>query len=357
MSIIQTYHIMVKRLQTIVSHERITRIRGMALLQSGMLASRSVKLNRIASKLPGKAKKLSRVRQFERLVANHRIRVREWYHPIAEGLLKEASKASGRIRLIIDGSKVGNGHQLLMVSLGYRRRSLPIAWTWVRHKRGHSSGYKQCALLAYVHSLVPRATEVVVVGDSEFSPLQALLASWGWFYALRQKGNHLLRLAEDQPWLRCDELVSQAGEQRWLTNIQLTQQHLHTCNFLALWQRGEKEPWLLATNLPTAQLTRLDYSRRMWTEGMFADFKGNGFDLESSRLQSFQHLSRLTLALALLYVTLLAFGSQIIKNGLRHWVDRTDRRDLSIFRIGFDTLERRLANSLSFSIRLLPYFT
>lgn len=357
MSIVQTYHIMVERMKQIVNQERITRIRSMAWLQSGMLHSRSVHLHRIASKIPGQAKKLSVVRRLERLVDNRHIRVREWYHPVAEGLLQEAGRAGRPLRLILDGSKVGNGHQLLMVSLGYRRRALPLAWTWVRCKRGHSSGQKQCALLAYVHRLVPAGVAVVVIGDSEFSPVQATLAHWGWGYALRQKGSHLLRLTPDHPWQRCDTLVTQPGERRWLPDITLTQHHAHPCNLLALWQPGEQAPWLIATTLPTARLTRLHYSRRMWTEGMFADFKGNGFDLEASRLQTFLHLSRLTLALALLYVMLLAFGAQSIKNGLRPLVDRNERRDLSLFRIGFDMLERMLANSLSFSIRLLPYFT
>ena len=90
MSIVQTYHTMMKRLQTIVSHERITRIRGMAWLQSGILHNRSVHLHRIASKLPGLAKKLSWLRQLERLLDNQHIRVREWYHPMAIGLLQAA---------------------------------------------------------------------------------------------------------------------------------------------------------------------------------------------------------------------------------------------------------------------------
>lgn len=361
MSIIQTYHTIVERMKQIVSGERITRIRTMAWLQSGMLHSRSVHLHRIASKIPGKAKKMSVVRQFERFVANRHVRVREWYHPVAAGLLQEAAEAGGTLRLIIDGSKVGASHQLLMVSLGYRRRALPLAWTWVRCQRGHSTGYKQCALLAYVRTLVPKGAAVVVIGDSEFSPLQATLESWGWFYALRQKGSHLFRRPQDPAWQRCDSLVTRSGQRCWLTDIELTQQSAHPCNLLALWQTGEKVPWLLATNLPTAQLTRLYYSRRMWTEEMFADFKDNGFDLEASRLQHFLPLSRLTLAVALLYVTLIAFGSQTIKQGLRPLVDRNERRDLSIFRVptgrGFDMLERLLANSLSCSIRLLPYFT
>lgn len=357
MSIIQTYHTMIERMKQIASQERITRLRTMAWLQSGLLHSRSVHLHRIASKVPGQAKKLSVVRRLERFVANPHVRVRTWYQPVATGLLQAAACAGRPLRLIIDGSKVGNNHQLLMVALGYRRRALPLAWTWVRCRRGHSTGHKQCALLTYVHRLVPQGVAVVVIGDSEFSALQATLEGWGWSYALRQKGSHCFRHSPDAAWQRCDRLLTQPGQRCWLAHIELTQQAAHPCHLLALWQTGEKAPWLIATNLPTARLTRLHYARRMWTEGMFADFKGNGFDLEASRLQHFLHLSRLTLAVALLYVTLIAFGSQTIKNGLRPLVDRHERRDLSIFRIGFDMLERLLANSLSCAMRPLPYFT
>ena len=90
---------------------------------------------------------------------------------------------------------------------------------------------------------------------------------------------------------------------------------------------------------------------------MFGDFKKHGFDLESTRLRHFMRLSRLTLAVALLYYWLVVFASQTIKNGRRHLVDRRDRRDLSIFRIGFDMLERCLVNNLPFSIRHLPYLS
>ena len=356
MNIVQSYHNIINRIKETVGKERITRIRTMAWLQSGILHSRSVHLTRAASKIPGSAKKLSVADRFRCFLNNHRVSVRDWYQPIAEALLREAAQSGRPLRLFIDGSQIGNNHQLLMVSLGYRRRALPIAWTWVRCKRGHSSGRVQSALLAYVHQLVPREAEVIVCGDSEFTPLQALLDSWDWFYALRQKGSHLLRKQEADAWQRCDSLVTKPGQRCWWSDIQLTKAYQHPCHFLALWQSGEKEPWLLATNLPDARTTRLHYSRRMWTEEMFGDFKRHGFDLESSRLQHFLRLSRLTLAVSMLYVTVIAFGSQTIKKGLRHLVDRRDRRDLSIFRIGFDMLERCFANAQSVSIRLIPYF-
>jgi hypothetical protein len=292
-----------------------------------------------------------------RLLHNHHIRVRSWYAPVARELLATAVAHGQTVRLLVDGSKVGNGHQLLMVALAYRRRALPIAWTWVKGHRGHSSAQKQCALLAYVHGLLPAGARVAVAGDSEFGaiPVLRLLDQWRWDYALRQKGSHLLCAPGQATWKRCATLVSQPGQACWLPAVRLTQKYAYPTGFLALWQKGEPEPWLLATNCPSARDTRKLYQVRMWIEAMFADFKGHGFDLEDTRLRHFQRLSRLTLAVALLYLWIVTFGSQTIKNGKRRLVDRTDRRDLSIFRIGWDMLERCLANHDPFSIRSSPY--
>jgi len=89
---------------------------------------------------------------------------------------------------------------------------------------------------------------------------------------------------------------------------------------------------------------------------MFGDLKGNGFDLESTHLRHFLRLSRLTLAVVLLYIWLVSVGSRAIKNGQRHWVDRAERRDLCIFQIGLRLIERRLANALTLSICLSPTY-
>lgn len=81
--------------------------------------------------------------------------------------LQRAAKGGGEIRLIVDGSKVGFGHRLLMVSLAYRKRAIPIAWSWVKNNKGHSSSYKQRALLGYVKRLIPdEAARVLVVGET-----------------------------------------------------------------------------------------------------------------------------------------------------------------------------------------------
>jgi hypothetical protein len=89
-------------------------------------------------------------------------------------------------------------------------------------------------------------------------------------------------------------------------------------------------------------------------EEMFGDMKRHGFDLESTHLGHFLRLSRLTLAVAILYVWLVAYGTRAIKNGKRHLVDRKDRRDLCVFQIGWRLVKRRLVNELPVSIWLCP---
>ena len=358
MTAIQLYHNWNKQLGHIRSGENKARVRTFAWMIVGMLMSQSVHLSHIARKIPSVGQQTSIVKRLSRLLQNGALRVREWYSPVASELLCDVVASGQEVRLIIDGTKVGGGHRLLMVALAYRRRSLPIAWTWVKGTRGHSLATTQCALFAYILTLLPAGAKVLVVGDSEFGAVELMrhFSQWGWAYVLRQKGRIGLTRPESEAWQRLDTLLQQPGQAVWLMEIYLTQRFAFPVNFLAYWQSGEKLPWLLATNLATQQQTLTAYRRRMWIEEMFADFKRHGFDLESTHLRHFLRLSRLTLCVALLYLWCVAFGTTIIKCGLRYLVDRSDRRDLSIFRIGLDMIERYLTNGKHLSIRLLPFF-
>ena len=64
-----------------------------------------------------------------------------------------------------------------------------------------------------------------------------------------------------------------------------------------------------------------------------------GWDLETSGLETPARFERLLLVMALAYVWLV----QIVKRGWRHWVDRKARRTLSYFRLGWNWLNRMLA--------------
>jgi hypothetical protein len=356
MPISKLYHTWKAKIQQLRPGERLSRVKGMAWLLAGIYVSRSVQLGRIASKIPGTAKRVSVVRRLERLVNNAAIHVRKWYEPQIRPLLQ--ARAGSEFRLVVDGSKVGPWHILLLVSLAYRRRTIPLAWTWVRtpRHRGRSTAAHQLALLGYVRRLLPADAQVLLVGDQEFGAIDVLktLDKWNWQYVLRQKSSQLFRPDAATPWQPFGSVIQRAGQSVWLGEVEYTQWRPHRTHLLAYWQVGEKEPWLLATNLPTLQAALRAYRRRVWIEETFGDLKDNGFDLEATRLHTAQRLQRLTLAVMLLYLDLLTSGARAIKDGLRPLVDRADRRDLSLFRIGLYLRERCLTNGLPFVIRLYP---
>ncbi len=73
-----------------------------------------------------------------RLLANPVINVLIWYEPIARSWLEMEASHLHHLQLVVDGTKVVFAHQLPIVSLAYRQCAIPIAWTWVKHIKGHS---------------------------------------------------------------------------------------------------------------------------------------------------------------------------------------------------------------------------
>lgn len=337
--------------------ERKSRIRTAASALMGLFASRSVHLSAVAAEIPGEAKLLSQERRISRFLDNPAITPKRWYAPVARWWLNWCGRMQGEIVLIVDGTKVSTHHQLLMVALALPGRALPIAWTWVDTARGHSSRTKQLALLARVRTLVPKGVPVTVVGDCEFGSvalLQQLAQVWQWDYVLRQKSNNQVRVTPAAPWQDFDRLVTQTHTMRFVRQGLLTQKYAFPTALLAVWERGEKECWLLATSLPGADATLRYYRRRMLIEEMFGDCKRHGFDLEHTRLRHIHRLGRLTLLVCLLYVWLIRTGLMLIISGKRHLVDRHDRRDLSLFQLGIRFIKRLLNNAQPLRIWLCP---
>lgn len=357
MPISTLYHTWIRRIQALRPGQRITQVRNFAWLIVGIHQARSVCLSHIAGKIPGSAQLVSLTRRLSRFLDNPAVNVREWYEPLSQEWIHAQAATLQQVRLVVDGTKVGFGYQLLMVSLAYRKRTIPLAWTWVRHVKGHSSAARQVALLTYVRSLLPKGIAVLLVGDCEFGPVAVLrqLEAWHWDYVLRQKTNTHICLPAETTWQDFGSYVSKAGQTRWLGKGCLTESEVYEVNLFIHWARGESEPWCLATNLPDPRLTLQAYRRRMWIEEMFGDLKRHGFDLESTMLRHARRLSRLTLAVALLHLWCMAMGTRGIRAGQRHLVDRKDRRDLSLFQIGLRLLERQLVNGLSVQILLFCY--
>jgi hypothetical protein len=166
------YRNVYRALVQLLPNERDSRLTNMVWLMMGILGARSVQTGRLATYIPLHIKKLSIVRRMERFLDNGAVRVRAWYEPVARWLIDAASVA-GEVALVMDSTKVSAHHRLVLVGLAYRQRVIPLAWSWVRSSRGHSSTTLQIALLSYVRSLLP-------VGVREKTYRSAIEITWFW---------------------------------------------------------------------------------------------------------------------------------------------------------------------------------
>lgn len=353
---LQMYHKILNQLVQWLPDERITRLRNMALMLVGLEQGRGIHLSNIVQKWPGmEAKEPSLVNRLRRFLSNPKVEVRKWYEPIAKQLLTAFSGLN--IRLILDCSKVGFRYRILTVSLAYKKRALPLAWSVHRGRKGHVGYKKQLELLKYIATLLPENPDVTVLGDAGFESVHLLnwLKEQKWHFVLRQPGKNQVRWVE-QEWIKLSEIPIQEGQTRPIGWIHLTAKHDAGPFWLLIhWAKGEDEPWFLVSDCEgTHQLIKL-YRIRMWTEEMYGDMKGHGFDLEATHLDDAGRISRLVLAVAIAFVWFITLGSWVVKRGLRHFVDVKSRRDKSYFRIGWDWIERCIRLEQPVPIHFKPY--
>ena len=176
----------------------------------------------------------------------------------------------------------------------------------------------------------------------------------GWHYVQRMTHNLWLYPRGKKPF-KPHPLHLQPGQQRSFAHVRVTQKHAGPAHFVAYWAQGEKDPWYLLSDQPISLQTLHVYRRRFWTAPMDRDFKSYGWNLEASRLRDPKRLERLLLGIALAYVWLSQLASAVIKRGGRRLVDRTARRTLRYFRIGWNWLLWRLDHGLPVELPNLLY--
>ena len=334
------YHKVLKQINKWLPKERITRKRNMALLIVGLQQSESIHLSKIVRTWHIKSKLPSLVNRLNRFLDNTRVSPWEWYQPLAKQIL--SGFAHREIRLIVDCTKIGFRHRLMSVSIAYKKRSLPLIWSVHKGAKGHIKVEAQLKLLNRIRPLIPRGAQVYFLADAGFDSVTLFrwLSKYHWCFVIRQKGRSMVKV-RSQDWIKLSKLNLEKGQTRSIGWIRITKLHKAGHYWLVLhWAKGEDEPWYLLTNFSakSSPIIRL-YKLRMWTEEMYGDMKGHGFDMEATHLTCKDRIARLFLAVAFTFVWLITLGAWLVKRGFRHLIDVKSRRDKSYFRLGFDWVE------------------
>src|SRR5918912_3931054 len=138
----------------------------LAALISGIVASKSTQLPKVAAKVPTGPKPESRVKRFARWLDNARILEEMYFLPYAEILV--AHVAVETLVVVMDGSVVGRGCVALMIHVLYKGRALPLAWRVRQGPKGHFPEDLHIALVELIGACLPEGSRVVLLGDGEF---------------------------------------------------------------------------------------------------------------------------------------------------------------------------------------------
>lgn len=318
----------------------------LAMMISGIILSRNAQLSLMSSEIPSERKEKSIEMRMRRWVKD-RIDVEAVYMPFARQILEALSHLP--LVLVMDGSQAGRGCMVLMVGVLYQKRALPIAWLVYKGKKGHTSAERHKQVLEKVVPLLPEGSEVVLLGDAEYDTtamIEWIEKNTLWKYVLRTSPQIYVRTDQQEQPIR--DYLLEKGKVLFLPQAGFTQTAALTLNVVGWWASRYEEPIFMVTNLDSPYQACRYYKRRFRIETFFSDQKSRGFHIHKSHLADPVRLSRLLIAACLAYIWMIAQGLHVMAANYTSLIDRTERIDKSLFRLGMDWLKFALKNNLHF---------
>src|SRR5258706_682962 len=145
----------------------------LALMICGIVGAQHVQFAQIAEHAPIRRRKNeSLITRFRRFVKHDAITPEAVWLPFAHAVLQSLQHAM--LHILLDGSTAGRGCMLLMASVVYRGRAIPVLWSVVKGKKGHLPQELHCALVRRLQAVIPAEAQVVVLGDGEFDGTELL---------------------------------------------------------------------------------------------------------------------------------------------------------------------------------------
>jgi hypothetical protein len=319
---------------------------------TGVVKSGKSQLPAVASQMP-LAQRESRIKRLSRFTQNPRVEERVSFLFFAGALLRGLAHLRKRLVLVIDGSEIGRGCRVLVVSVVYGSRALPIGFFVTEGVKGHFSEAEHLRLLQAVQPWVPEGVAVTFVGDGEFDgvDLLAQLDAWQWEYVCRSAPN--VRLFADGESFAFRAITPLRGDCFSVSEALFTKQRYGPLLALALWKVEERDPIYLVSNLELPQEACFWYRKRFRIETFFSDQKSRGFHLHKSHLSDPGRLARLMIACCLAYWWIVFLGKTAMQPQWRRVLHRTSRCDLSLFQLGKILLQHLLNLSLPIPVCFL----
>jgi hypothetical protein len=314
-----------------------------AVISAAMIGGK-LTVTTLGRSISGEAKEKHRIKRADRLLSNAKLGQDRL--GVYAAVARFAIGAVRRPIVLVDWSDIDKGQRyfLLRASTPVGGRSLTL------YEEVHPLSTKEkpkthIAFLRRLRQVLPAQSKPIIVTDAGFrTPWFKQVQCLGWDWVGRIRNRDKLQFDNEQPWICCKLLYSQATRTpKSLGDVLLTASHAFGCRMVlykakpkgrkSLTKFGNRarsikskknaargrEPWLLATSLPidafSAKRIVEIYAMRMQIEEAFRDLKNArlGLSLEHSGTSQLSRLANLVLvgSLAATFAWLLGKATEL----------------------------------------------
>lgn len=319
--------------------------KGLALACWGLVLQQQCQISRMAEALPEWGV-FNTVRQrLKRWMTNPRIEVNsvcyEWIAWVW------SSCHFSRPVLLVDETKLSDHLGVMMVSLAYEGRAIPLMWRC--YYANSADDYPQqgqvlliYGLLAHVLSGLPAQVRPLVQMDRGLAHSAAMLRALKALrvdFLVRVKAT--ARFTSRRGHSQLLHQMVKRGEDVWAHGTLFARDHQITGSLYLTWESHQSEAWCLFSN--DAHLTGHRYALRWWQEESFKDLKSGGWQWQTSHIRCPQRMERLLVVMALSYGWMLSLGGLLGHQPptvQREVATRDGFHSLSLFRLGLRWFKR-----------------
>ena len=375
------------------------RICSLAAYISGMIRNKSSHLSALGKGLLQIIKAHSRVKSARKFLYNKAVNYRTYYLPYVQELVKLMlpllPNKKESIELVIDGSQLGSSHAILMISLVWGKRSIPLGWLIKKGAKGHFSKANHLEVVEQVQKdfadTFPVDKTVVLLGDGEFGSieLQQCCLDNNWNYVFRIPCNTILHkdgelfkpnglgvtkvadyvliasvqqdeqnplaylFTSSSEWCLPEELDLIPGQDHiYVDDVEFRAKRFKNVHFVLWHDPKYKKPLPLISNVDDASFIIKAYDKRWAVECLFKDLKSTSFKLDKTRLGTVKALDSLVMIAAFAFTILLKIGLLYKEHPIRGYIHqvRPDQVVCSIYTLGMELLFFFQENDIEFSL-------
>lgn len=352
------------------------RLKTLMCCVSALLEGRRLTLTGLGRFLPGRAYPKHAIKRVDRLLGNLHLQTERplFYWVMLRALLG----ALKHPLILVDWSPIDASREffLLRAAIPLAGRSFPIYESV--HEREGCPKYQQ-RLLKTLAEMLPKDCVPILVADAGFRrPWIKAVEAQGWYYVGRVRNRDLYR-ADTKTWLPVKNLYDVASSSpKSLGRVEMTRSAPHFIDLYCVKHPAkgrkhrrvtgsiaknklsrqsadrEREPWLLASNLPKNQWNPARvvaiYKQRMQIEEGFRDVKSEHLGVGITRHRSHcpRRIEVLLLIAALANYIICLTGLQARDAGHEHRFQSNSlkcRRVLSLWRLGLEYWRSRCGSS------------